>query len=133
MKKYTKEKIELATLKGELLGVLSGFKLYIDNEYSLLYLEELKQKVKDLKLNTTDELYSIEDYLNFTKDVEVFKNELSEKEKVYWETIGVEVLWKRIYISEFKKSMDFKTHDDLLDYLFFELKEDVFILNQLLV
>jgi hypothetical protein len=71
--------------------------------------------------------------LNFTKDVEVFKNELSEKEKVYWETIGVEVLWKRIYISEFKKSMDFKTHDDLLDYLFFELKEDVFILNQLLV
>jgi len=134
MKKYTKEEIELAKLKGELLGVLSGLKLYIDDENILTYLEELKQKVKELRLNPPDELYSITDYLNFTKEVEVFKNEvLSEKEKVYWETIGVEVLWRRIYISEFKKSIDFKTHDVLLDYLHFELKEDVFILNQLLV
>jgi CRISPR/Cas system CSM-associated protein Csm5 (group 7 of RAMP superfamily) len=80
MKKYTKEKIELATLKGELLGVLSGLKLYIDDENPLSYLEELKQKVKELRLNPSDELYSIIDYLNFMKDVEVFKNEvLSEK------------------------------------------------------
>ncbi len=126
----TKEKIELATLKGELVALISVFSMYIDNQQSKEYLEEVKLKVKNLEL-TTSESYSITDYLNFTQEVNKFKNELSDKDKFWWEINGVEVLWKRVYVSTYNKSIDFKTHDDLLKYLYFELKDDIYILTQL--
>lgn len=135
MDKYLKDKIDLANLKGEVLAIitlLKNFK-FVEDPNSLEFLDGVASKIKNLEIVKCDDNFSIKEYLDFMEEVEDFKKSLKKEYLIYWEMIGVEVLWRRIYISILDKTIDFKNNKEVIDYLYNDLKDDIYILKQLMI